>query len=113
MLHAEDSKFYGWASSRPEIEPEENQPVRVCVEFVDTLKSLPYFQPFEAQDLISMARKKMGYREESGRQINGGIRISDRVTAIAILLGGSSVTNPKFQIPAKINPGVGMPKFVQ
>jgi hypothetical protein len=88
-----------WASSCPS-EPAD-RPIRSnrnCT-LNQKLLSLPRFKNVDILDLIRLA-------EESG------LRVSDRASAIAVLVGNDSLDSPKFQLPLVVALGPGMPKYL-
>jgi hypothetical protein len=89
-----------WASSVPD-EPED-RPIRSVRDYAlsQKLLALPRFKSVDILDLIRLA-------EDEGK-----CRVSDRITAIAILVGNESLDAPKFQLPMVVTLGPGMPKYL-
>jgi len=116
MLHAEDSKFYGWASSVAETEEVVgDKPLRVNQKYVEALLNLPRYKNVDIGDLFAMAQAKLVYTKAAG-QLGGqkirGLKIVDRAFAIAFLIGYTKLDDPILQMPMEGVEPVQMPRFV-
>ncbi len=110
QLHAEDSKFYGWATA--EVATEGCMQVRQ--KYVDQLLALPHYANVDIVDLYRLAEEKLTFGKASGIGSGvplRGIKILDRAFAIAILVGYKKLDDPILQVPMTIGLGKGMPKI--
>lgn len=114
MLHAEDSKFYGFASALPEIPEEERAPMKITEGLAQVLNELPIYRKFETQVLMQMAAEKLTYTRKSGSLAGRTIRtisINDRAKAIAVLLGPASLDSPRLQLELEPPAATGEPRY--
>ncbi len=112
MLHSEDSKFYGFASSVTEEAGE--MPLQVSQKYVETLLNLPRYKNVDIGDLFAMAQSTLVYTKAAGR-LSGrklqGLKITDRAFAIALLIGYTPLDSPILQTPMAGVEAVEMPRF--
>lgn len=90
-----------WASAEP-TEPID-RPLRVKTDGSNrnqVLLSLPRFRNIDILDLICMAEEK------------GKCRVSDRCSAIAVLVGGKPLDSAEFLVPLIVKAAPGMPKYL-
>jgi hypothetical protein len=64
------------------------------------LLALPRFKSVDILDLISLAEEKCG------------TRVSDRASAIAVLVGTKALDSAEFQTPLTVAVAPGMPKYL-
>lgn len=90
-----------WASSEPSVPAD--SPMRVRTDGSNrnqVLLSLPRFRSIDVLDLIRLA-------EDAGK-----CRVSDRCSAIAILVGGKPLDSTEFQVPLVLNETPGLPQYL-